>query len=931
MISAQPPYEMAQKEAPFGPITIGAADSILSRLTLDQRLSLCFAVLNPDSADVALGFGGVGGNSSLNFSLFTSPLRPIRIAYWSALDTMNILPISAISSLSSEAAIENYAYELGLHLKSSGFDALIGFPLSLLKLPLNSSSSNALANDPAEATAVAKAFYKGIRGAGVHFVASAFPGDHIGLPSGAFSPEPIKSADYMPFKSLINDGLNGVLLASNTVSKIDSALGFWEDNIYSPQRYLREEMGYKGLIWGSSTFEHKSVHKEAEQAIKALQAGSDVVIIEKGIAQHLQSLKDLIKTGSIQMSSIDEKCRRIIQAQLWTVRRMSKPDNAMNRRTKLMTSTRMGYSNSLLCIKNDQNAIPLRELDTTSLVVFKIGKANLKLAELVDRYAPAMVFQMEAKDVESNFETIEASINKHDLLVLIAEADSNYIDKNHGMNESYQSVLSKLMALKRNILLWNGPDLGLISLKVDEKNEAILIGHATTEWSDDLGLQAIFGGRAINGEMRRKLKKVFIAGESFKTAQIRLAYGTPEEVGIRSEDLEKIAQIANKGIDEMAYPGCQVWFAKDSMVIYNHAFGHHTYQKEQEVKTTDLYDLASITKIAASTAALMSLSEAQKFQLDHALCDYLGDWVDTTAYSNLGLREILAHQAGLPAWVPFYNKTLSKGVPRYDVYSLAPSELYPTQVARELFIKRGYEDVMFRQILKEPLGEKKYKYSDIGYYFTQRIIERQSGSSLDKFLDSVYYKPLGLTTMGYNPLNRFHKDRITPTEFDKAYRGQLIHGYVHDPAAAMLGGVGGHAGLFSNANDLGILMQMFLNGGSYGGETFFSPAVIADYTRCQFCDNDNRRGAGFDKPLRGGGSGPSCGCTDKEAFGHQGFTGTVTWADPGENVVYVFLSNRVYPNAENKKLLELNIRTDIQKAFYEAIQKGKELANDDNS
>lgn len=185
--------------------------------------------------------------------------------------------------------------------------------------------------------------------------------------------------------------------------------------------------------------------------------------------------------------------------------------------------------------------------------------------------------------------------------------------------------------------------------------------------------------------------------------------------------------------------------------------------------------------------------------------------------------------------------------------------------------------------------------------------------------------------MGYNPLNRFHKDRITPTEFDKAYRGQLIHGYVHDPAAAMLGGVGGHAGLFSNANDLGIMMQMYLNGGSYGGDKFFSPEVIADFTRCQFCDNDNRRGAGFDKPLRSGAGGPSCGCTDKEAFGHQGFTGTVTWADPGEHVVYVFLSNRVYPNAENKKLLELNIRTDIQKAFYEAVQKGKELANDDNS
>ena len=931
MISAQPPYEMAQREAPFGSVTLGAADTILSNLTLDQRLSLCFAVSNPDSTDIALGFGGVGSSAVLGQSITTTPLRPIRIAYWSALDTLQMLPISAISSLSSESSIENYAYELGQHLKSRDFDALVGFPLALLKLPLNNHSKDALANDPIEATAVANAFYKGIRSAGIHFVASAFPGDNFGIPTKNNAGESIRNTDYIPFKSLINEGLNGVLLASNTVLKSDSNAGIWEENNYSPHRYLREQMGYKGLIWGSSPSKLDVPIKETDEAIKALQAGSDVVIIERGIEQHLHRLKELIKSGALPISAIDDKCRRIIQAQLWSARRMTKNESTLNRHARLATSTRLGYSNSLLCVRNNENAIPLRDLDTTSLVILKIGKSNPLLSELVDRYAPASVFQMEISELKNNLQTIEATINKHDLLILIAEPDSTALDQGNGMNETYQEVLGQLMAFKRNLLLWNGPDLGLINLKVSSKNEAILIGHSATEWSDDLGIQAIFGGREIRGEMRRKLKKVFIAGTSFKTKQIRLAYGSPEEVGMRSADLDKIELIAQKGIDEMAYPGCQVWFAKDSIVIYNRAFGHHTYQKEQEVKTTDLYDLASITKIAGSVAALMSLTESQQFQLDHSLCDYLGDWVDTTAYSNLGLREILAHQAGLPAWVPFYSKTLSKGVPRYDVYSLAPSELYPTPVARELYIKKGYEDIMFRQIINQPLGEKKYKYSDIGYYFTQRIIERQSGKSLDKFVDSVYFMPLGLSTMGYNPLNRFHKDRITPTEFDKAYRGQLIHGYVHDPAAAMLGGVGGHAGLFSNANDLGIMMQMYLNGGSYGGDKFFSPEVIADFTRCQFCDNDNRRGAGFDKPLRSGAGGPSCGCTDKEAFGHQGFTGTVTWADPGEHVVYVFLSNRVYPNADNKKLLELNIRTDIQKAFYEAVQKGKELANDDNS
>lgn len=344
------------------------------------------------------------------------------------------------------------------------------------------------------------------------------------------------------------------------------------------------------------------------------------------------------------------------------------------------------------------------------------------------------------------------------------------------------------------------------------------------------------------------------------------------------------------------------------------------------MRNTDLYDLASITKIAGSVAGLMRLTEVGKFNLDNRLCDYLSEWVDTTTYMQLNMREILAHQAGLTPWIPFYTKTVTKGVPRYDVYSLAPSETYSLRVAREFYIRSDYPDKMFRQILNTDLAEKKYKYSDIGYYFALRIIEKQTGLSLEQFLDSTYYRPLGLTTMGYRPLERFEKSQITPTEYDRYFRNQLVHGDVHDPGAAMLGGVGGHAGLFSNANDLGVMMQMYLNGGSYGGDRFFSQEVIDNFTKCQFCEDDNRRGAGFDKPLTDGSEGPSCGCTSLDAFGHQGFTGTVTWADPEEKVVYVFLSNRVYPDANNKKLLELNVRTEIQKAFYKAIEKGKDLA-----
>jgi beta-N-acetylhexosaminidase len=343
--------------------------------------------------------------------------------------------------------------------------------------------------------------------------------------------------------------------------------------------------------------------------------------------------------------------------------------------------------------------------------------------------------------------------------------------------------------------------------------------------------------------------------------------------------------------------------------VMNKSYGHHTYENRIAVQNSDLYDLASITKIAASMAALMKLTQDSLFNLDYSLCDYLPEWVDTTAFMQMGMREIFAHQAGLPAFIPFYSKTVKKGVPRYDIYSLAQSEIYPFKVARELYIQKDQPDKMFRQIMNTPISaDKKYLYSDIGYYFALRIIQKQSKMKLEDYLDAEIYKPLGMSTMTYRPLDKFPENRIAPTELDMYFRGQLVHGYVHDPGAAMLGGVGGHAGLFSNANDLGKLMQLYLDGGSYGGESYFDSSIVQQFTACQFCET-NRRGFGFDKPLRDGKEGPSCGCTSLDAFGHQGFTGTVTWADPAEKVVYVFLSNRVYPNAENKKLAEMNVRT----------------------
>jgi CubicO group peptidase (beta-lactamase class C family) len=282
------------------------------------------------------------------------------------------------------------------------------------------------------------------------------------------------------------------------------------------------------------------------------------------------------------------------------------------------------------------------------------------------------------------------------------------------------------------------------------------------------------------------------------------------------------------------------------------------------------------------------------------------------------MRDMLSHQAKFQAWIPFYVNTMKEGNLAEKIYSSTPAKGYSRRVADNIYILDTYHDSILKMIRNtELLKKKKYLYSDLGYYFLQEIIQRVTEKPLDKYVDSVFYQKLGLQSLGYNPRKKFTLDEITPTEDDKIFRKQLIHGDVHDQGAAMLGGVAGHAGLFSNANDVAVMMQMLMNYGTYGGERYLSKAVVKDFTKCQSCE-DNRRGAGFDRPTFGD-VGPTCQCVSAASFGHTGFTGITTWADPGENIVYVFLSNRSYPVGDNPKILKSGVRTKIQQVIYDAV------------
>lgn len=456
----------------------------------------------------------------------------------------------------------------------------------------------------------------------------------------------------------------------------------------------------------------------------------------------------------------------------------------------------------------------------------------------------------------------------------------------------------------------NGSVLG----KLDVITAPVIWTERISQVSAMYSAEAIFGGIAISQKLTKNYSAVYKTGMGFITDKTRLQYTVPEEAGINAANLQGIDKIAQEAIREHATPGCVVLVAKDGKVIFNKAYGYHTYDNVMPDKLTDIFDLASMTKVSATTMETMQLTDQGKLSLEKTL----GDYIPLARKSNkndIQIREVLLHQAGLIPDIQSFEKV------KPTDHSTDSSAAYPTKVSDHYYLRKDYyKDVMFPEMLSSPLKTRgQYVYSDVSMLFMQEVVENITAIPLNVYVQQHFYTPLGMQTAGFLPLYRFTPDRIIPTENDKEYRMSLLDGYVHDPTSALLGGVAGHAGLFGSANDVAILYQMVLNKGSYGGTQYFKPEVVDLFTSKQ--SPVSRRGLGFDRwdPIAERHY-PSKLASD-QAYGHTGFTGTCIWVDPKYNLVYVFLSNRVNPSVASK-LLSLNIRPRIQDVVYEAITKG---------
>ncbi len=826
--------------------------------------------------------------------------------------------------------------EIANHCKRLGVNINFGPVVDINTNPNNPIiNARSFGEDVFNVTKLSDAYMCGMQDKHVLACAKHFPGhgdtdqdSHKTLPSVNQNMLRMDSVELYPYRKLISHGLASIMAAHLNVPAMDAT---GKPSSLSKKiigDYLKTELNFQGLVFTDALNMGGVANKypPGEVDVEALVAGNDILLFSQDVPTAILKIKEAIASGKITELEINKRVFKILTAKSWMgleVKKYVDPKLIYEDLNPVSADvlTRKIYSKAITVVKNRDHLIPIQKLENKKIACITGGVnagsefvKTLKYYAEVDHYSYGKI-----PDAQ-----LLSKLADYDLVIIGIYTSNKNPWKSYKASNRIRSFVKK--AAQQNDLIVNlfANPYTLKYFPETEYVKGVMVSYQNHPASESIAAQVIFGAQGSQGELPVSSTDLYEVGYGLKTKSLkRLGYGIPEEVGLDAKKLKKIDQLVKEAISSKATPGAQVLVARNGKVVYQKAFGHHTYSKKREVSLYDIYDLASITKMAASVPLLMKLTEEGKLDLDKKLSDYLPQALGTNK-EDLILREIFAHQAGLKPWIPFYQETIKPETYK-DYYSSKRSFNYPLVVADGMFAKRSMRDTILARILASPLLKtKKYKYSDLGYYLLMQIIEDIEGEKLEYLVKKDFYNSIGAYTMTYKPRDFFGKGIMVPTENDKIFRKQTLKGNVHDQGAAMLGGVAGHAGLFSNANDLAKMMQMYMSYGEYGGERYFDSVTVQEFIRCQYCKTKNRRGIGFDKPQLEG-PGPASDLASRSSFGHSGFTGTLAWADPEEDLVYIFLSNRVFPDAENRKLLSLSTRTRIQDAIYEAIKNEKSI------
>ncbi|MCD6066626.1 MAG: serine hydrolase [Bacteroidetes bacterium] len=778
-------------------------------------------------------------------------------------------------------------------------------------------------------------YMAGMQDNGVMASGKHFPGhgdtdsdSHKTLPTIPHSIERLDSLELYPFKELFAKDLASVMVAHLNIPALDTTTNrasTLSKNVVTD--LLKNKMQYKGLIF-TDALNMKGASKYVAPGLmeaKALVAGNDVLLFSENVPLAITEIKKAIAAGEITQEEIDGRCKKILKAKFWcgldkkqfvrnkTIYKDLNTVASEQLRTKLAEA-------SVTVLHNHDNYLPIRKTDTLRIAEVSIGAEDPDvLFNSLSGYATTNHFGLSYKLKANDRDTLLARLKNYNLVVLSINKTNNKPAENFGLTPEALELIDLIITRNKTItVLFSNPYI-LGKIGGLENNLAVVEAYEYNRFSQKAVADVLFGAIGANAKLPVS-SGIYRLNSGIETTPVRERIPLKEETGINKKKLQSIDSIALQGIKDECYPGCQIVAMRYGQVFYQKSFGKYTYEGKEKVTDSSVYDLASVTKITASALILMKMVEEKKVDPDKTLGTYLPGLKGTNK-ENIVIRQMLTHQAGFPAWIPFFLRTLTKTnefKPGY--YSTKKSDDFPTQVAENMYIRKGYTDSIYKRINEAELEKQgEYVYSDLGYYYIKKIAESQYDKPYNELLREKFYQPMNVQ-LSYQPLEVFNIKRIVPTENDLKFRKQLLRGYVHDQGAAMMGGVAGHAGLFGTAKDVAEVMQMLMNEGFYNGTQFISKEVVNAFTReCWFCPT-NRRGLCFDKPEpTDTKESPVTHECSLQSFGHSGYTGTFAWADPENGLVYVFLSNRVYPDAEHNKLAKSGIRGKIHKLLYEAM------------
>lgn len=812
-------------------------------------------------------------------------------------------------------------------------------------------NTRSFGEDPMRVAEKVVAYASGLEGGGVLSVSKHFPGhgdtdvdSHKALPVLPFTRERLDSIELYPFKEAIRAGLSGMMVGHLQVPAFEPLNGIPSSlsrNIV--HKLLTEELAFKGLIF-TDALAMKGVSGNGNVSLQALKAGNDMVLAPRNLKVEISAVLDAIEKKELTREEIENKCRKVLTYK-YVLGLNKKPHIQLSGLEQRINTPQIRdlirrLNLAAITVLNNKNyVLPLHADKKQAIALLEVGNAGATnaLAEQLSKYTLVKRIRLQSGMTEEANRRLRDSLNKYQR-VIIAVSQQKL--------GSYQSFFAKFAPQSPAVYLFFTPGKAMLSIQNAVAHApSVVLAHSSNESVQRQVADVLFAKASADGRLSASLGSLFKAGAGVTISPKTPFHFVPEEYGMKSLALLRIDSIALEGIRQGAYPGCQVVILKEGHVMVDKVFGTHSGKGSARVQPTDIYDLASLTKTTGTLLALMKLYDKGRFNLTDRISKYL-PFLQQTNKKDITIQELLYHQSGLPSGIAFYRDAIDEEsyegrlfMPRKDAkhsvqlgtstwanprfafkkeyVSRVKLADYTLQISEKLWLNPSFLKEMEKKIVEAPMKTKTYRYSDIGFILLRLLVEKLAETPMDAYLQREFYEPMGLARTGFLPLRRYPKSEIVPSSVDHFLRKDTLRGYVHDEAAAFQGGVSGNAGLFSNAREVAQIYQMLLNGGELKGRRYLSKETCHLFTTA--VSKISRRGLGFDKPDKKNPLRSPCSThTPAKVYGHTGFTGTCAWVDPDNKLVYVFISNRIFPDILNRKLGNLEIREQIQEAMYEA-------------